>query len=1090
MKLDLLKLLMFASKQAIYVFIVQLVAMQFLLAEPSVSQSLTEVDITLDLKNTSIEDVFSEIEKHTDFNFTYGNKVKTEKVFIDLDIKNGTLHEVLQSIASQSKFNFRRVNKTIYAIPRKDKDDVQPIIEEVSDKVIRGTITDSETNEPLIGASVIVKGTNLGTITDIDGKFSLSIPDDAETLVFSYVGYEKLEMPVGTQSTFNVTLSADLSELNEIVVVGYGIQKKADVTGSIGSIESKDFNKGVVANPGQLLQGKVAGVNVSNVSGEPGAAQDVIIRGVGSLRSGTTPLYVIDGFALDNSDTGLASNPLNFINPQDIESIDVLKDASAAAIYGARGANGVIVITTKKGKSGKTKVDLNVSTAISNLSNKVDVFSADEFRTQVVAAGGNLDDGGADTDWQDELTRTAYSKNINLALSGGVDKFSYYSALGVDDQEGILRGSNLKRYSGRLNLSQTTWNDRLHVTFNLNANRTENLRPDSRSIVSNMLQLNPTTAPYTNGEPTLLENMLNPFTREKIYSDEAVNHRILANISPSLEILDGLIYKLNLGIDYSTTNRDVQYKPYSLLEDYINGSLNTVNTNNKNTLVENTLTYSLLKEKSSFTFLLGHSYQNTFEHQKSFSLEGFSDNGIDPRYQDQISGESTPTYLNTYAIENELQSFFGRVNYGFDEKYLITATMRADGSSKFGGNNKYGYFPSVALGWNIMNEDFLSGSSKISNLKLRASWGKTGNQEIPSKITKLSYTDSKADNDTYPIDGTESSIEDYPYGTIYTRLANPDIQWEVSSQTNIGLDFAFFNSKISGTIDYFNKVSENILLEVTPADPIQPTTKYWTNIPDMEIKNSGVEFSLDYQSDLNKEFVFNVGGNISYTSNEVQNSPYKVLTTGAAQGAGQTDATINGNINGERIGSFYMQEFMGIGEDGLSILSDERKVVGSALPDVIYALYVNMQYKNFDLGINFNGVSGNKVYNHTAMSLFTKGLLASNFNTTDLPTQYANEDFTNSNNVSTRYLENGSFLRLNNATLGYNLKPSLIGLDQVVSNIRLSITGQNLFVISDYTGYDPEINSNLSLDGIQTFGIDYFNYPKARTVLFSLNVSF
>jgi iron complex outermembrane receptor protein len=446
--------------------------------------------------------------------------------------------------------------------------------------------------------------------------------------------------------------------------------------------------------------------------------------------------------------------------------------------------------------------------------------------------------------------------------------------------------------------------------------------------------------------------------------------------------------------------------------------------------------------------------------------------------------------LYTYATKNELQSFFGRINYGFDNKYLLTATMRADGSSKFGGNNKYGYFPSVALGWNIMNEEFLSANSAINNLKLRASWGKTGNQEIPSKITKLSYTDSKDDNDSYPINGDEGSLEDYPYGTIFTRLANPDIQWEVSAQTNIGLDFGLFNNRLSGTVDYFNKVSENILLEVTPADPVQPTDKYWTNIPDMEIKNNGLEFALDYSSDRDRDFSYNIGGNIAYTNNKVENSPYKVLTTGAAQGAGQTDATINGNINGESIGSFYMQEFMGIGADGLSILSDERTVVGSALPDIVYAFYLNFQYKDFDLGLNFNGVSGNKVYNHTAMSMFTKGLLASNFNTTSLASQFSNEDITNSNTVSTRYLEDGDFLRLNNATLGYNLKPGLIGMDHLINSIRFTITGQNLFVITDYSGFDPEINSNLTIDGIQTFGIDYFNYPKARTLVFGLNVSF
>ena len=373
---------------------------------------------------------------------------------------------------------------------------------------------------------------------------------------------------------------------------------------------------------------------------------------------------------------------------------------------------------------------------------------------------------------------------------------------------------------------------------------------------------------------------------------------------------------------------------------------------------------------------------------------------------------------------------------------------------------------------------------------MRASWGKTGNQEIPSKITKLSYTDSKDNSDTYPIKGTESTIEDYPYGTIYTRLANPDIQWEVSTQYNIGFDFGLLDNRLSGTIDYFNKVSENILLEVTPTDPIQPTNRYWTNIPDMEIRNNGIELALEYQNDPSRAFGYSIGGNISYTGNTVKESPYKVLTTGAAQGAGQTGATINGNINGEPIGSFFMKTFMGIGEDGLSVLSADRSVLGSALPDLLYAFYLNLDYHNFDLGINFNGVSGNQIYNHTAMSLFTKGLLASNFNTTDLAVQYENEDLTNSNEVSTRYLEDGSFLRLNNMTLGYNFLPETLARTGVIKNVRLAVTGQNLFVLTDYSGFDPEINSNLSIDGIQTFGIDYYNYPKARTFVFSLNVTF
>ena len=440
------------------------------------------------------------------------------------------------------------------------------------------------------------------------------------------------------------------------------------------------------------------------------------------------------------------------------------------------------------------------------------------------------------------------------------------------------------------------------------------------------------------------------------------------------------------------------------------------------------------------------------------------------------------------------------MNYAYDSKYLLTATIRADGSSKFGGNNRYGYFPSFALGWNITNEEFMASSESINNLKPRASWGQTGSQEIPAKITKASYTESITNNDTYPLLSGANDISAYPYGTIYTRLANPDIQWEVSTQLNIGLDFSLFNSKLSGTLDYFSKVSENILLEVTPTDPIQPTDRYWTNIPDMEIKNNGLEMALDYQSDQSGDFSYNIGGNFSVIKNEVVNSPYQILTTGAAQGAGQTGATINGVLNGEAIGAFYMLEFDGIGSDGLNqfsdrngdgeILDDDRYVAGNALPDFIYAFYVNLKYKKFDLGLNFNGVSGNKIYNHVAMSLFNRGNLANSFNTTSRAIEFPNESPSNSNTVSDRYLEDGGYLRLNNATLGYSLDPNLLGIGDMVNNIRLTITGQNLFTISDYSGFDPELNTGIATNDIQTYGIDYYSYPRNRTVLFGLNVAF
>ncbi len=493
------------------------------------------------------------------------------------------------------------------------------------------------------------------------------------------------------------------------------------------------------------------------------------------------------------------------------------------------------------------------------------------------------------------------------------------------------------------------------------------------------------------------------------------------------------------------------------------------------------------------------------DETRIFSYRGFANNNIEPRFQDQTSSDEYPTSVNSAAFKNELQSFFGRLNYGYADKYLFTATFRADGSSKFGDNNKYGYFPSFALGWNISNEDFMA-NSVFNNLKLRASWGQTGNQEIPSKITKASFSEDRLITggrslNTYPIDTDATSIDGYPYGIVFTRLANPNLQWEVSSQIDVGIDFAFFNYRLTGTLDYFNKQSSNILLEVVPADPVEPTALYWNNIPDMKIHNNGVELALDYNSELKRDFSYNIGGNITYIQNEVKDSPYSVLTTGSAQGSGQTGATINGYINNEPLGAFYMLQFDGIGaDDGLNmfrdingdgeVLDNDRSVVGSAIPKLIYAYYLNVKYKAFDLGFNFNGVAGNKVYNHTTMTLYNKALLARSNNTTDFAVQFPDEALSNANTVSTRYLEDGSFLRLNNATLAYNLSSDKIGLGDMFQNIRFSITGQNLFVITDYSGFDPEVNTGSASAGIQTFGIDRFTYPRARTFLFGLNVTF
>lgn len=1010
-----------------------------------------------------------------------------------MNFKNNTItYKNIVAFASIVFFSTQTQAKTPYVAL---KTSIAPVASATLQQTITGTVTDSD-GVLLPGASVMVQGTSIGTTTDFDGNFSIDA-SAGDVLEVSYVGFETQTITVSQQTNYNIQLAANTSELDEVLVVGYGTQKKSDLTGAVSSVVADEFNKGVVNNPGNLLQGKVSGLNVTNASGEPGAGQDIIIRGVGTLRSGTSPLYVVDGFVLDNSGNGLATNPLNFINTQDIESINVLKDASAAAIYGSRAANGVVVITTKKGKAGRTQMNFSASTAIATIANKIDVFSADEFRTIVPQIGGSLSDNGENTDWQDELTRTAITNNINFSMSGGTATTSYFASIGVDDQEGIINNSDLKRYSARANVTQKGWDDRLKIDLNLTATRTENTRPNIGTMVSNMLSLNPTTPAYTNGEPTVFGTGINPLIIEDIYGDYSNNNRMIANIAPSLEFVDHLTYKLNLGVDYSTTDRDIQYIPYSADPDYAQGSITTSFTINRNTLVENTLTYDNTFGDHGLTVLAGHSYQKFYIHEKGFYFENFPDNGIEPRYQlEAARGENATQYSD--AVSNELQSFFGRVNYTFQDKYLVTATLRSDGSTKFGENNRYATFPSLALGWNIFKEDFMADSG-INNLKLRASWGKSGNQEIPSKQTRLSYGESFADDDIYPLNEGITTREGYDYGLVFARTANPDLQWEETTQTNIGLDFGFLDYKLSGSVDYFLKETNDVLLYFSTQDPIDEVGYKWQNIPDMKIKNSGIEVALDYQSDRTRDFSFNIGGNISYIKNEITDSPFTIVTTGTASGAGQTGATINGYMNNQPIGNFFLREFTGIGADGLSTYTDlngdgqiddsDRISAGSAVPDILYAFYLKFKYKNFDLGLNFNGVSGNEIYNHTRMSLFNKTQISNSLNTTDQAIAYPNEDPSNTNTVSTRYLENGAFLRLNNATLAYSLNPQVIGMDKWLDNVRLSVTGQNLFIITDYTGFDPELNTGSSTDS-KSYGIDYYTYPKARTVVFGLNVSF
>ncbi len=967
---------------------------------------------------------------------------------------------------------------------------------------VTGTVK-TETGDIVAGASVTAENSSNKSKTTVtsneEGVFIFSgLAHGSYTFTVSYVGYsnETLTGTLGdTGLQLAVVLKVAAQSLEDVVVVGYGTQRKRDVTGSVKSVKAEAFNKGIVNNPQQLLQGKVAGVNITSTSGEPGAGVNIVIRGSGTVRSGSSPLFVVDGVPLDNAGTG-SGDPLNFLNPQDIESMDVLKDASATAIYGSRGANGVVLVTTKRGKAGTSALNYSTSVGIASPANKLPIFSTEEFKKQVVAVGGDLEDFGASTDWQDEIFRTANTYDNNLTLSGGTTNLVYYASLNALNQDGILKGSNLKRYTGRFNATQKLWDDRLSIDINLTASNTGNRRPPIDGMIGSAISNNPTLpARDADGNPAKFENVSNPLLELELYKDVASINRVLGNITPTLRIIKGLTYKLNFGIDNATGTRD--YVNYANEVPQRDGRFETQSTLVRNKIIENYLNYTTDIGYHSIAALAGHSYQNILYQFRGSSINKLPLNDLDPIYNPGIGQELTMANNRPYgnANINEIQSYFARINYGFDNKYLVTVNFRMDGSTKFGENNKYGYFPSFSLGWNIAEESFMQNSA-FNVLKLRGGWGITGNQEIGPKLTQPLFRTEVNASVSYPLYPTGS----YPPGTFYSRLANPDLRWESSKTTNLGLDFGLLNGALTGAIDVFEKVSDNILLSIPPQDPVQPSATYYANIPGMSIKNSGIELDLSYRKKISPNLGFGIGGNAAFIKNRVSGSPYQVIFSGSASGSGLTSATINGYVNGQPIGTFYMLEFTGIGSDGTSQYADtdkdgiitpkDRISAGSAVPKSVYGFWGNVNYKGFDLSINFNGVSGNKIYDNTATGNFYRARIAKNLNTTTEAIQYPNESINNAASISTRYLKDGGYLRLNNAVLAYNFNTDKLGVKNWVSNLRISVTAQNLFVITKYDGYDPEINADRSIDGALSYGIDYLNYPKARSIIFGLNLSF
>ncbi|MBX2815433.1 MAG: TonB-dependent receptor [Saprospiraceae bacterium] len=970
-----------------------------------------------------------------------------------------------------------------------------------SQSTVTGVVTDSENGEPLIGANVLVKGTTTGTITDFDGSYSVSVPDGANTLVISYTGYSELEVDIAGQSTIDVSLSAGTA-LDEIVVVGYGTVKKSDLTGAVTSVTEEDFNAGVITSPEQLLQGRAPGVQITSASGEPGAGMNVRIRGTSSVRSNNNPLFVVDGVPLSGDETsatgnaeGLgrtaAKNPLNFLNPNDIVSIDILKDASATAIYGSRGANGVVIITTKSGSQGSGVLDYDYSIGFSNISNRYDLLSRDEFLDAYTdfngaSAAASLDAGG-NTDWQDELFRTGVTHSHNLSFGSGNELGNYRFSMSYFDQEGIIEDNGLQRISGRFNGQRKFLDNKLTIStqFTVANTHDDNVPNTDNSgfrgdLIGNIIKANP-TMPVYNPDGTFYQDggivEPNPLAMIKLSQMFTNTLRSLGNISAEYQITDGLSFKTVVGFDQSVSSRTDAFSRDLVVGDIENiGRLSIDDISVSNKLWENFFTYTKSFGSIGFTGLLGYSYQEFDRSGKGLQYSQFRTSDLDVMVNN-VSAAENSAGTNSFRTIDELQSYFGRVNLNISERFLLTGTLRVDGSTKFGPGNKYGYFPSFAGKWRLIQESFIP--DVFSDLAVRVGWGLTGNQEIPHNL----FTERQRYGG-YDIDNGGTNINGGGLGTV--AFANPDLKWEATSQINVGIDFGFSNNRISGSLDYYYKNTNDLLIQVTAAQPaVQPFV--WTNL-DADVINQGIELGLNIVAVDKSNFSWNINANAAYNDNVVENCNC-LINTGRINGQGLTGAFAQRIADGQSLYAYFLREFGGYDSEGVSLYpnGDVQVFTGdSPLPTLNMGLTNSFTFGNFNASIFFSGQFGHTIYSNTANAYFTAGSLANGRNVTK-DVVGNGEGRLNAPDVSTRFLEKGDFVRLQNASLGYTVP---LSPDSKIQGLRLYFTGQNLAVFTSYSGQDPEVNVSKPIDGVPSFGIDFTTYPRARTFTLGANVQF
>ena len=1068
--------------------------------------------VSIRMNNVKLDKILNEIENQTDYLFIYNNQVDINKI-TSVKVKNEAVAQVLDRILSGTGINYELEGTHIILTTEAIKD----LHAQQQAKTVTGTVTDVS-GEPIIGANIRIKGTTTGTITDIDGNFSIEA-EPQSVIEVSYIGYLTQETVINNQKSIRFLLKEDTKTLDEVVVIGYGVQKKADLTGSVANINTEKLNTQSNANIGQALQGKIAGVDIVSQGGAPGSGTRIMVRGIGTLNN-ASPLYIVDGMYM---------NSIDHINPNDIASIDVLKDASSAAIYGSRAANGVIIVTTKEGSNteGKPIIDLSVNLGISTASKFLDMLDAKgwaEVTTIARQAIGKpaLDmatdlANKPDNDWQDIMFRPALMQNYNLSVKGGGKYSTYYTGLGYFNQDGIVKGTNYQRYNIQ------SKNDYKRGIFSAGTNLIISFSHDKPlhqelrgGMIGTILQSVPTLEKYDDtreggygGTYGDVVNIPHPLAiiDDNIMDRYNENVKIFANLYAQIELFKGLKYKLNLTPDFSFE----RYKNY--LNKYDFGlatnsitQLTERQRRRRNILVENLLTFDRTFGEHKISALAGYTYQDSrFRHIQAYG-EGL------PQGLEEIDAATTNRSNEGNSWRSVLTSILGRVFYSYQNKYLFTATIRRDGSSKFGKNNRYGYFPSFSLGWNVAEEKFMENVHWLDQLKLRGGYGVLGNQEIDN----YQYSSTITTGINYP-DGNGGLLQ----GAFPKNFANPDIKWEETAMTNVGIDFMAFNNRLSLTADYYVKNTKDILLTV----PI-PISSGGANDPIRnagKIRNNGFEFNLGWMDQPNPDISYGINLIGSFNKN-------KVIVMGSESGSIKGGST-NQNITtsetkaGYPIGGYWListagyfnsQEevdayakdgkkiqpaaepgdikFVDANNDGV-INDDDRVFQGSPFPDFTFALNGNMRYKNFDLSIGLQGVLGNKIYNATRQTLedVTKG---SNFLASCLdywtpenknashPRLTWDDPNRNTRAESDRYLENGSYLRLRSVQLGYTFPQTWF--KGAIQHARVYINAENLFTITSYSGYSPDVNA----DNANYRGFDNFIYPTNRTFMLGLNVTF